>query len=287
MSLFPSFCYRILYKFNLNRYNDVTHHNYHRFNFRYAAVKDDTHVTILNNQRKIAFTLAEILITLGIIGVVFAMTMPTLIHNHQKKQTAVKLAKVYSTLTQAIERAKADYGDMAQWEYFSSGEKLNGSEQKEKTKAFVQTYILPYLKISKDCGINNEKQCKTVKICNNSSKTYCLNFVSNGAYYFITPDASYTIMPDNNTGVTKSTMIVKINLDGNSKPNFYGRDVFWGFIVPEKHRFEFIGADLGYTRDEMLNNTSTWGCNKVSNTKHYCAAIIQIDGWEIRDDYPW
>ena len=37
-----------------------------------------------------AFTLAEILITLGIIGVVAAMTIPTLITNYQKKQTVTK-----------------------------------------------------------------------------------------------------------------------------------------------------------------------------------------------------
>lgn len=41
--------------------------------------------------RKIAFTLAEVLVTLGIIGVVAAITMPTLIDNHQKKVAATRL----------------------------------------------------------------------------------------------------------------------------------------------------------------------------------------------------
>ena len=35
-----------------------------------------------------AFTLAEVLVTLGIIGVVSAMTIPTLMQNHQKKTYA-------------------------------------------------------------------------------------------------------------------------------------------------------------------------------------------------------
>ncbi|MFQ8625261.1 MAG: type II secretion system protein [Candidatus Gastranaerophilaceae bacterium] len=41
-----------------------------------------------------AFTLAEVLITLGIIGVVAAMTMPVLIQNHKEKETVAKLKKL-------------------------------------------------------------------------------------------------------------------------------------------------------------------------------------------------
>lgn len=44
--------------------------------------------------RKIAFTLAEVLVTLGIIGVVAAITMPTLIDNHQKKSCCNKVGKI-------------------------------------------------------------------------------------------------------------------------------------------------------------------------------------------------
>lgn len=43
--------------------------------------------------QKKAFTLAEVLITLGIIGVVAAMTLPTLVGEYQKKQTATQLKK--------------------------------------------------------------------------------------------------------------------------------------------------------------------------------------------------
>lgn len=49
-----------------------------------------------------AFTMAEVLITLGIIGIVAAMTLPSLIGNYQKKQTAIQLKKFYSIMQQAI-----------------------------------------------------------------------------------------------------------------------------------------------------------------------------------------
>ena len=58
--------------------------------------------------KKLAFTLAEVLVTLGIIGVVAAMTMPTLVSNHQKKVYVTQLKKVYTELTQALSRYKND-----------------------------------------------------------------------------------------------------------------------------------------------------------------------------------
>ena len=62
------------------------------------------------------FTLAEVLITLGIIGVVAALTMPALIGNYKRQQTIQQLKKVYSVLGQAYNRAVADYGDGTEWD---------------------------------------------------------------------------------------------------------------------------------------------------------------------------
>ena len=56
-------------------------------------------------KKKIAFTLAEVLITLGIIGVVAAMTIPTLIADYQEKVTVTKFKWVYSTLANAFTMA--------------------------------------------------------------------------------------------------------------------------------------------------------------------------------------
>ena len=58
--------------------------------------------------RRFGFTLAEVLVTLGIIGVVAAMTMPTLVENHQKKVYIVQLQKVYTELAQAAKRVLTD-----------------------------------------------------------------------------------------------------------------------------------------------------------------------------------
>ena len=79
-----------------------------------------SHIEIPNRVRndkkvKAAFTLAEVLITLGIIGVVAAMTIPTLIANYQEKQTVSRLTKAYAILSNAYAMAKTENGDFRQW----------------------------------------------------------------------------------------------------------------------------------------------------------------------------
>ena len=60
-----------------------------------------------------AFTLAEVLITLGIIGVVAAMTLPAIIGHYKKQEIASKLKKFSSTIQNAFTMASAQYGDMS------------------------------------------------------------------------------------------------------------------------------------------------------------------------------
>src|SRR5574344_1468101 len=66
------------------------------------------------NRRK-AFTLAEVLITLGIIGVVAALTIPTLINSYQEKANVSKFLKTYSALNQAFLMATTEYGPVEDW----------------------------------------------------------------------------------------------------------------------------------------------------------------------------
>ena len=58
--------------------------------------------------RKCAFTLAEVLITLGIIGIVAAITIPNLISNYKAKILRTQFLKTYSTLAQTIKLMEND-----------------------------------------------------------------------------------------------------------------------------------------------------------------------------------
>ena len=67
----------------------------------------------MNN--KLAFTMAEVLITIGIIGLVAAMTLPGLINNAQNKEKVTALKKAYSVLSQATLLAVELNGDAGSW----------------------------------------------------------------------------------------------------------------------------------------------------------------------------
>ena len=93
--------------------------------------------------KKSAFTLAEVLITLGIIGVVAAITIPSLVTNYQKHVVETKLAKFNSTMNQAVRLSMVDNGDPDGWV----------EQSREYTYSdmvnFMNTYFLPYMKYVK------------------------------------------------------------------------------------------------------------------------------------------
>lgn len=69
----------------------------------------------LTSAKTNGFTLAEVLITLGIIGIVAALTLPSLITNYREKQRVTQLKKIYSTLQQAFTRAQEAHGEFQYW----------------------------------------------------------------------------------------------------------------------------------------------------------------------------
>lgn len=101
-------------------------------------------------RRTFGFTLAEVLITLGIIGVVAAMTMPTLIQNQQKRSLEVATQKFYSMMSQAVKQYMADYGvdDLRHTPLAS-----DNYEDKASPEAIssIRDFVTKYLKVVKEC----------------------------------------------------------------------------------------------------------------------------------------
>ena len=65
-----------------------------------------------------AFTLAEVLITLGITGIVASLTLPLLISSHNKSVTETRLSKEYNVFSNAIKLSEIDNGVMSDWMNF-------------------------------------------------------------------------------------------------------------------------------------------------------------------------
>ena len=70
------------------------------------------------NMKIKSFTLAEVLITLGIIGIVAAMTLPIVIGNYKKQVVSSRLKKFYSIMNQAILMSENDNESIEYWDFY-------------------------------------------------------------------------------------------------------------------------------------------------------------------------
>lgn len=176
-----------------------------------------------SSQRNIfAFTLAEVLIIIGIIGIVANLTIPTLLQGLQYKTYSTMLKKAYSTLESAIRSAVSDGG-------------LDGTWANSGT--FAQS-VKPYLNILTDCGYNTGMNCfaKDVmyKELDNSDD---FQFDNNPwDYKFRLADGTAYAIHVNNatcTGVSGTTLALQnvcgyivVDTNGDKPPNKDGLDAF-------------------------------------------------------------
>ena len=88
-----------------------------------------------HHYKRFGFTLAEVLITLGIIGIVAALTIPALHSKYEKVLIEEGLKKTYSDLYNLIKRSEADNGTYEEWDYTLS------------SADFVEKYFAPYINL--------------------------------------------------------------------------------------------------------------------------------------------
>ena len=245
---------------------------------------------ILNGGRmkiKKAFTLAEVLITLGIIGIVAVMTLPTIVQQNQKKVAATRLKQTYSQLYQAINMAQADYGDMKNWNvndnYYSSVDPDNPNQSTDMASKFAETYMKPYLKYN---GIPGSYKL--------SDKGYSSYYTKDGRGYFSAKDIRYIMelsngvtlfIGYNGNGDVYSLPIIFVDINGKTKPNVLGRD-FFKFDLDSVSKMKIIPSGYGYKREKLLELCAKNGGGKIYDNLS-CTGLIMHDGWEIKRDYPW
>ena len=253
------------------------------------------HYTHSTHAKRAAFTLAEVLITLGIIGIVAALTIPTLITNYQKKQTASKLKQTYSIISQALTMAQAEHGDTTTWEvagiYDTPTNDTNFNHEDAITK-FATKYFMPYVKVAKDYGYTQYSKIgydgdylPATGLISNSRSAYGYILLLSGNVLIRIGIGTGCLNNERNpdgTCVTQTykNIVFKVDINGFDKPNVIGKDVFNMTFDLRKKVFGFHNYGIS-TRQRYLDNC------KSDEDAQVCGYLIFLDGWEIKDDYPW
>lgn len=122
----------------------VKHDSMEKFGFTLAEAA--VHTALSNNKSKAAFTLAEVLITLGIIGVVVAITIPTLINKYNQTVAETRLKQFYSEINQAVQLSELDNGDKRGWNFWDGACRGNDGYSKECLEHNFNKFFKPYLR---------------------------------------------------------------------------------------------------------------------------------------------
>ena len=221
-------------------------------------------LTTNKNSDKAAFTLAEVLITLGIIGVVAAMTLPTLIQKNNNRVVETRLQKFYSTINQAIQRAEVDYGDKKYWyqdtnhiDTDKDGNPVKGSSTVEK---WWNKYMAPYIKT---VDIKYDDSGLPIFMFEKCIAKYDSDTNSRGKCSF-----AFIFMPGGD-GASKDANTSEAWRHHRNK----------GF---EPYKYYWDG-----TKDGLINGGSYPGTGCNDSKTAYCTALIQYNGWKIPDYYPF
>lgn len=234
-------------------------------------------------KKKLAFTLAEVLITLGIIGIVAAMTIPALINKKQKAEIETQLKENYSIIQQSLKMAEND--DIAIDSYLA--------ENIESVKSWFYTNLAPYMKYSHVCF--NAEGCwqsmgPTKTLAGSVARynqtnigvgynivTIKLNNGANVSFDSYGTNDIKTLLGRNCTYEDKALGIF-IDVNGDRKPNIIGKDIYVAVWTDKG----LLPAGIDETEATVDSNCSATA-NTV-NAGYYCLLKVKNNGWKIPDD---
>ena len=178
------------------------------------------------NKIKNGFTLAEVLITLVIIGVVAALTISAVINTYVERSTISKVKKGLSTLAQAKKLAEAQNGSIVGWDF--------GEGSTAQTASDFWQYIKPHLAVVKDCGSGTSCYHSNVLFHLNGDLDTTNHNLHNRYYKFILADGGvmWYRMADHGkcnrteSGYNNVCAVFFYDVNGVKAPNTIGRDVF-------------------------------------------------------------
>lgn len=230
------------------------------------------------NRRCLAFTLAEVLITLGIIGVVASMTLPTVVQKYRNQVVETRLKKFYTVFNQAIRLAEVEYGDKKDWYIDASGVDLDEDGNPILSTSRIDQWFSKYL--------------SSFIVIKRKSDT-------RGRLLYYLPDGSAFQLGTSVNASLRDIYFYPGNPDKcqGDDADTVGRCV-WKFEYQPVASSD-IGWKYGYNKglesffytwdgsDSMLKSDRERGCYVNSELKSFCSRIIQMNNWKIPKDYPY
>ena len=232
---------------------------------------------MIKSKTQTAFTLAEVLITLAIIGVVAALTLPTLMHNYKKNEASARLRKFNSIFNQMVLLSENDNGPSGDWErngdITDESGKMDWSANFAEQRRFFDKYFAPYLEYLeiKDGETDTDEEGNVsvkshVRIYFKDGSS--ANFYNGGAYSFV------------------------YDVNGDRQPNLTGYDRFVWDIWPSTTAKIYYPKNYNYGTRRMYGDagtkTRTDYLNYCKNDNVvFCTRLLELDNWEFKDDYPY
>ena len=204
-------------------------------------------------KKSYGFTLAEVLITLGIIGIVAAMTLPTLIQNARYKELETRLKRSYSVISQALDMYQAQ-----------TGERIKPTTVDLRNSTLLKDVLIKNIKTVQDCGMgsNDDEACikhygtdsgkESSDTYKNFTGTSNINLMYFDDGQFVINDGSLVLIEDSTIG----KLFISVDVNGyNKKPNRLGQDLFM-FQINEKGTLIPMGA-----KDTNFYNINDYYCS--------------------------
>lgn len=243
----------------------------------------------MKSQKIFAFTLAEVLITLGIIGVVAAITIPSLMSKYRKTVVENRLKDTYAIFANAtrLMEGEFDAGDPT--------DVIAGADGFSPTysKLVFDTYFRPFIKINYEYPHNECVQLSKSYGKDHSDGSLYIDY--NGACYNLMNGVSIIFWAGRKDANSPYLMPVRVYIQPDKKKFYDGVDTF-GFQIVNAERGFVVSSGLAEMGADMSENNLVKSCASHNGRINFggysmgrsafCFELIKKNGWKIPANYP-
>ncbi len=231
-----------------------------------------------------AITMAEVLITLGIIGIIAALTIPNLMGVYRKRVVGTKLQKAYAELSQLLLLSEVENENAYYWSW-PSGHMTN-QQNSVAGKEFIKKYFEPYLnKVMIEDGYKGKIYTADGQF------HYSSEYMKYNIGYYLPSGVLVYFFPSDESAPAVNVLIPS----GNSKLIF-GKNVFVFNFQKDKDKKRVVVSARSYAnwtcgyleenRDYFLQSCIREQDSSGISSGNWCTFMIYCNNWKIPDDYP-